>query len=109
MNPIFIAAIYFVVWWLVLFTILPFGMHTQDEEGEVVLGTTRSAPVRPRLLRKAIATTIVTTIVVGALVFAADLYRDDSVERGGLVRSPPVNGPVNGIVRNKKARPCGLA
>ena len=74
MNPIFIAAIYFVVWWLVLFTILPFGMHTQDEEGEFVLGTSRSAPVRPNLLKKAIATTIVAAIVVGALVFATDYY-----------------------------------
>jgi predicted secreted protein len=74
MNPIFIAAIYFVVWWLVLFTILPFGMHTQDEDGEVVLGTTRSAPVRPNLVKKAIATTIVAAIVVGALVFVVDYY-----------------------------------
>ncbi len=70
MNPIAIVGIYFVVWWLILFAIMPFGMHTQDEEGEVVLGTARSAPVRPNLLKKAIATTIVTTIVVGGLVFA---------------------------------------
>ncbi len=74
MNPIFIAAIYFVVWWLVLFAIMPFGMHTQDEEGEVVLGTTRSAPVRPNLMRKAIITTIVTTILVAAFVFAVAYF-----------------------------------
>jgi len=74
MNPIFIAAIYFVVWWLVLFTILPIGMHTQDEDGEVVLGSSRSAPVRPNLVKKAIATTIVATIVVGALVLATNHY-----------------------------------
>ena len=74
MNPIAIVGIYFVVWWLVLFAIMPFGMHTQDEEGEVVLGTARSAPVRPNLMKKAVATTIVATIVVGALVFAVDYY-----------------------------------
>ncbi len=74
MNPIAIVGIYFVVWWLVLFAILPWGMHTQDEEGEVVLGTARSAPVRPMLVRKAIATTIVAAIVVGALVFAVEYY-----------------------------------
>ena len=72
MNPIAIAAIYFVVWWIVLFAVLPFGMHTQDEAGDVVLGTIRSAPVRPRLVKIAIATTIVAAIVVGALVFAVD-------------------------------------
>ncbi len=74
MNPIAIVGIFFVVWWLVLFAILPWGTHTQDEEGEVVLGTARSAPVRPMLVRKAIATTIVTAIVVGALVFAVEYY-----------------------------------
>lgn len=74
MNLIAIVGIYFVLWWLILFAVLPWGMHTQDEEGEVVLGTPRSAPVRPMLVRKAIATTIVTTIVVGALVFAVDYY-----------------------------------
>ena len=74
MNPIAIVGIYFVAWWLILFAILPFGMHTQDEEGEVVLGTTRSAPVRPMLFRKVIATTIVTTIVVGAFVFVVGYY-----------------------------------
>ena len=34
-----IIAIFFVVWWIVLFAVLPFGVRTQEEEGEVVLGT----------------------------------------------------------------------
>jgi len=58
-----IIAIYFVVWWIVLFAVLPFGVRTQEEEGEVILGTTASAPTKPHLLRKAIATTIVAAIV----------------------------------------------
>jgi len=74
MNPIAIVGIYFVLWWLILFAILPFGMHTQEEEGEVVLGTARSAPVRPKLMKKAVITTIVTTIIVGAGVFLVDYY-----------------------------------
>ncbi len=76
MNPIAIAGVYFVLWWLILFAVLPFGTHTQDEdeEGGVVLGTPRSAPVRPQLLKKAIATTIVTTIVVGTLVLIVDHF-----------------------------------
>ena len=37
-------AIFFVVWWLVLFATLPFSLKTQDEEGEVTLGTPASAP-----------------------------------------------------------------
>jgi len=61
-----LIAIYFVVWWIVLFAVLPWGMRTQEEEGEVTLGTPASAPANPRLLNKAIWTTIVSAIVVGA-------------------------------------------
>jgi predicted secreted protein len=60
-------AIYFVVWWIILFAVLPFGVRTQEEEGEVVLGSERSAPHRPMLIRKAIATSIVAAIIVAAL------------------------------------------
>lgn len=58
-----ILAIYFVVWWIVLFAVLPWGMRTQEEEGEVILGTEPSAPANPRLVRKAIVTSIVAAIV----------------------------------------------
>lgn len=58
-----IIAIYFVVWWIVLFAVLPWGMRSQEEEGEVVLGTERSAPANPRLVRKAIITSVVAAIV----------------------------------------------
>jgi len=57
-----LIAIYFVIWWLVIFMILPFGIRTQAEEGDVTLGTTPSAPSRPMLLRKAIITSIVSAI-----------------------------------------------
>jgi predicted secreted protein len=56
-------AIYFVVWWIVLFAVLPFGMRTQEEEGEVVLGTSPSAPANPHIIRTASITTIVAAIV----------------------------------------------
>ncbi|HET7714491.1 MAG TPA: DUF1467 family protein [Bauldia sp.] len=58
-----IIAIFFVVWWVVLFAVLPWGVRTQEEEGEVVLGTTPSAPAKPHLVRKAIATTLVAAFV----------------------------------------------
>ncbi len=58
-----ILAVYFVVWWIVLFAVLPWGMRTQQEEGEVILGTEPSAPANPRLVRKAIITSIVAAIV----------------------------------------------
>jgi predicted secreted protein len=69
-----VIAVYFVVWWVVLFAVLPFGIRTQQEAGEVTLGTTPSAPTRPRLVRVAIATTIVAAIIVGGMYVAVNVY-----------------------------------
>ena len=69
-----LLAIYFVVWWIILFAVLPFGMRTQQEEGDVVLGSAASAPVRPRLLRTALATSIVAAILVGGFWIAVDQF-----------------------------------
>jgi predicted secreted protein len=74
MTVVSTIAVYFVVWWVVLFAVLPFGIRTQQEAGEVTLGTTASAPARPRLLRVAIATTILAAIIVAGLWVAANIY-----------------------------------
>jgi predicted secreted protein len=74
MNLVSLIAIYFVVWWIVLFAVLPWGMRTQEEEGEVVLGSTHSAPSRPMLLRKALITTLVAAVPVAALWLAVDYF-----------------------------------
>jgi len=68
MNLAFGIAIYFVSWWIILFAILPFGVRTQEEAGEVVPGTAESAPAAPKLLPKLIATTIITTLIF-ALIY----------------------------------------
>ena len=65
MSLTFGLALYFIIWWTVLFAVLPFGVRTQGEAGEVVPGTPASAPVAPRLLR----TFAITTVVAGG-VFA---------------------------------------
>jgi len=59
-------AVYFIIWWLVLFAMLPFSLRTQDESGDVTLGTVASAPRGPHMLRAVIRTTIVTAVLVGA-------------------------------------------
>lgn len=70
MSIFSVVAIYFVVWWIVLFAVLPWGMRSQQEDGEVVLGTSASAPTNPRMLRKAVATTIVAAIVTFGIWYA---------------------------------------
>lgn len=69
-----LLAIYFVVWWIVIFAVLPWGVRTQAEEGDVVMGTAASAPVRPRLVAKAIATSIVAAVVTGLIWLLIDYY-----------------------------------
>ena len=64
-------AIYFVVWWIVLFAILPLGVKNAHEAGETILeGNEPGAPVDPQLGRKAIITTLVSAVVFAAIYFA---------------------------------------
>jgi predicted secreted protein len=62
-------AIYFVIWWTVLFLTLPFGIRSQREEGEEIPGTDPGAPSVPRMGRKMIWTTIISAIVYGVMAF----------------------------------------
>ncbi len=61
-----VAAIYFIVWWIVLLAVLPWGVKSQDEAGEIAQGTDPGAPTRPLLLRKAIATTVISALILAA-------------------------------------------
>lgn len=62
------VAIYFVVWWLCLFMVLPFGVRSQNAEGPVTDGTDPGAPIRTHTLAKLVATTVL-AFVVTALAF----------------------------------------
>jgi predicted secreted protein len=59
---IFGVAIYGIIWFLTLFMVLPFGVRSQHESGEVVPGSEGGAPVRPQILRKLGINTIVATV-----------------------------------------------
>ena len=37
-------AIYFIIWWVVLFAVLPWGVRSQEESGAVAPGTDPGAP-----------------------------------------------------------------
>jgi predicted secreted protein len=63
MSPILCIALYFVIWWMSLFAVLPLGVKSQFEAGEVVPGSEGAAPQRPMLLKKAAITTVIATIV----------------------------------------------
>ena len=62
------TALFFVIWWIVLFAVLPVGVRSQAETGEVSAGTDPGAPAAPALREKAIWTTLGAAVV---LVIAA--------------------------------------
>ena len=64
-------AIYFIIWWLVLFMVLPFGIRNAHEAGETVEeGNEPGAPTNPRLVQKAVITTIFATAVFSVFYLA---------------------------------------
>ena len=74
-------AVYFIIWWMTLFAVLPFGLKTQAEAEEVVPGTVESAPARFRGGRVVLMTTIISAIIFSAWYILSELlgYGIDSI------------------------------
>ena len=64
------VAIYFLIWWIVLFAVLPCGVRNQEETGAVTPGTDPGAPAIHRVWGKLLWTTVVATVVFAVLAFA---------------------------------------
>lgn len=62
-------AIYFLLWWVLLFAVLPWGVRSQGESGDVVRGSDPGAPAIPYLGWKLIWTTVVSAVVFGIGTF----------------------------------------
>jgi predicted secreted protein len=60
-------AIYFLIWWLVLFAVLPWGVSAQGEDA--VPGTDPGAPRVPHLKSKLIWTTAIATVIFAAIAY----------------------------------------
>jgi predicted secreted protein len=65
-------AIYFVLWWVVLFAVLPWGVHGQHESGDIVPGSEPGAPAVHLVWKKVLWTTVISAVVF-AVCFG--LYR----------------------------------
>ena len=59
-------AIFFVIWWTVLFAVLPFGVRSQREAEEVTMGTEPGAPSNSRMSKKLAITTVISSIIFAA-------------------------------------------
>ena len=65
MNPVSAVVVFVIIWWVVLFMVLPFGIKREDAPEP---GHDPGAPVNPRLWTKAGITTLISLAVFG-LVF----------------------------------------
>lgn len=63
--------IFVVIWWLVLFLVLPFGVRAPTAE-EMEPGQEPGAPVKPMLIRKMLICTAITTLLWIIFYFIAD-------------------------------------
>jgi predicted secreted protein len=82
-------AIYFLIWWIVLFAVLPWGVRAQGDESPA--GTDPGAPAVPRLKAKLLWTTVVAAGVWGvcAVLYAKGLVTLDGLS--SLVGFPQQN------------------
>ena len=56
-------AIYFIIWWTMLFISLPFRMKSQLEEGAVADGTEAAAPRDPQMGKRMLWNTLLSAVV----------------------------------------------
>lgn len=56
--------IYLLVWWTMLFTVLPMGVKTHQEKGK---GFDAGAPSNPDLKKKLLLNTLISAVIVGII------------------------------------------
>jgi predicted secreted protein len=83
-----ILAIYFIIWWVVLFAVLPWGVRSQHESGAIEPGTEPGAPAVHLVWKKLLWTTVIASIVFAG---AYALYRFNLVPIDWLIEisNPP--------------------
>jgi predicted secreted protein len=83
-----LIAIYFLIWWVVLFAVLPWGVRNQEEAGDVIPGTDPGAPAIHKVWSKLIWTTVVATVIFAVLyvIDAQGLIPYDFLK---MISSPP--------------------
>ena len=67
-------ATFVIIWWTLLFAILPFGVRSQHEGDSMVPGTDPGAPIRHRLGLKILINTVLASILWGIANWAYLTY-----------------------------------
>ena len=74
MSLVSLAAVYFIIWWLVFFAVLPFGVRSHHEGREVTMGQEHGAPDLPMLGRKIVITSLIAALIAAAVYVACAVY-----------------------------------
>lgn len=64
-------AIFFIIWWVVLFTTLPIGVRSQHESNDIVPGSEPGAPMAPDLRKKALITTGISIVIFSIFYYVS--------------------------------------
>ena len=83
-----VIAIYFIIWWVVLFAVLPWGVRSQEESGVVSPGTDPGAPAVHRVWMKLLWTTVIAGMVFAILtvIYKSGLIPYEFLKR---ISNPP--------------------
>ena len=63
------VVLFVLIWWMVLFTVLPWGIRRAGDEDK---GHDAGAPLKPRLWRKAAITTAISAVLWGAAYWVVE-------------------------------------
>ena len=66
-------AIYFIIWWTVLFAILPIGLRSQADDNDIVDGTPASAPSHFSFGKTALWTSAVSLLVFALFYWVTEI------------------------------------
>ncbi len=61
--------VFVILWWLILFMVLPRDINSHKDKDFVVLGTDPGAPSNPNIVKKLIITTAITSILFAIIYF----------------------------------------
>ena len=83
--------LYSVLWFLVLFVLLPIGQKSQAEMGEVTPGTPAGAPHEPKLKKKMLWATVIAGLIWGVIAY---------IILGGVITRADIEGWSQNLGRN---------
>jgi predicted secreted protein len=63
MNPFSAFVVFLIIWWVVLFMVLPIGVRGQAEDNDIAPGSEPGAPTKANMLWKVKITTLIAFIL----------------------------------------------